>query len=926
MEPSATGRTGNRPSTWRARATTFGVVVSGALFLALVAGAATGRWRVAPTDAGGLALVASGHHGDHAVVSVPLLGDAYDASREPFTLALIALLSASLVAWATLREATRARRRAVTALTVVLVTLGAAPAPAVFLSTPHVTAVSFGTVADGPKGLTCTFTGASSIRLDWSAPGGGTLQVYRRTYTSTSTGSFAAYGSPVAGTTATSTDASASTPFSNLYAYYVSGSGIGSWSKDTGKVLATACRYGIATIAAQAGSVRLYAPEMMTFDDAGNLYFADTSNHRIRRIDALTGRIETVAGDGTTAYDVSEEDASALSASLHSPQGVAVDDAGNLYISDSGHHMIRKVAAGTGTITRIGGTGSSGNDAGPGVATSIKIDQPTGIAVTGDGSTVYFADNNNHKLRKINGGTMTTVAGSTAGFLNGTCLGTVGNPASNCQLSAPDGIALDPGEAYVYIADRANRRVRRWTIATGVMETWAGTGTAGSTDGNRTTTAQFDTPEAVAVDPTDANKVYVADRDNKKIRLIDASTNAVSTYVGTGSTGPVGTGYPALSTNMNFPRGVGVSPDGVVHYSDTGNNMIRKRVATGDVVTVAGADVAGAFAGDYSVASTGDITTPMRMASDDSGNIYFADYAQHRIRKWIAATGAVVTIAGTGTSGNTGDGGPATAARLYSPMGVDVDAAGNVYIADFGNHTIRRIDATTGTISRIAGTGAIGNSGDGGAATSATLYAPKDVAVSDDGQTVYIADSSNNRIRKLTWNAALSRYDISHYSGSAAGTSGCSDNATPTNGTHWFPNTLSLAANGDLYVGEDFCYKVRRIASGGALTTVAGTGGPCSGSVCGDGGAATSGTFKSVDEVHHDGTYVWVADGDLGRLRRFTVGGSITSYLGNGSGGVEGGRAADATIGAVVGVATDPSGNLYFANDTTVRRSVGPHP
>ena len=350
-------------------------------------------------------------------------------------------------------------------------------------------------------------------------------------------------------------------------------------------------------------------------------------------------------------------------------------------------------------IDTIAGTGERdfGGDGGP--AVQAQLDFPYGVAADGAGN-VYIADSGNHRIRKVDAtGTITTFAGS-AGFRGGGLSGD-GGPAVQAHLSYPSGVAAD-GAGNVYIADSTNHRIRK-VDPSGVITTIAGNGPSG----------------------------------------------------GSGSYG--GDGGPAVDAQLSFPFGVVVDSAGNLYIADAGNRRIRKIDSTGTITTIAGTGEFG-FSGNGGPAVEAEISNPYGVAVDGAGNLYIADYGNHRIRK-VDVMGMITTFAGiTGLvrrrreRGFGGDGGPAVAALLNSPAGVAVDRAGNLYIADQFNNRIRKVD-TSGTITTIAGNGPSGDhgsyGGDGGPAVDAQLYFPHDVTV-DGAGNFFIADSSNHRIRILT--------------------------------------------------------------------------------------------------------------------------------------------------------------------------------
>lgn len=336
---------------------------------------------------------------------------------------------------------------------------------------------------------------------------------------------------------------------------------------------------------------------------------------------------------------------------------------------------------------------------------------------------------------------ITTIAG------NGTNGGAGdGGPAVEASLAEPNGVAVDAA-GNVYIADTTNHRIRRVDAGTGVITTVAGTGTAGSTgDGGPAIDARLFLPRGVAVDA--GGDVFVADTANHRVRRVDAVTGIITTLAGTGAQGFSGDGGPAVAARLQLPRGVAVDASGNVYVADTFNHRLRKVAAgTGTITTFAGNGTGGS-SGDGGPATAAGLHYPDGVALDGRGNPHIADTYSHRIRRVEAGTGTITTVAGSALYGYAGDGTLATGARLYQPSGVAVDQWGHILIADTVNQRIRRVDAATGIISTIAGNGTQGPGGDGGPATEASLHAPHAVAVHASGH-LYIADTLNRRIRTV---------------------------------------------------------------------------------------------------------------------------------------------------------------------------------
>jgi hypothetical protein len=336
-------------------------------------------------------------------------------------------------------------------------------------------------------------------------------------------------------------------------------------------------------------------------------------------------------------------------------------------------------------------------------------------------------------------GNISTVAGNgTAGYSGDNGLSTA------ASLSVPEAVAVDAA-GNIYIADTFNYVIRKVAASTGFISTVAGNGTQGySGDGGPATIAELYMPTGVAVDAV--GNIYFA--DNQRIRKVTASTGIIMTVAGSGTQGYSGDGGPATSAELNWPWAVAVDAAGNIYFTDTDNQRIRKVVVlTGIITTVAGTGTPG-YSGDGGPATSAELNSPFGIAADAAGNIYFADYFNNRARKVAASTGDISTVAGNGTQGFSGDGATATSAEMYYPTSVAVDTVGNIYIADDVNDRIRKVTALTGIIQTVAGTGSTGYSGDGGPATGGELFWPYGVAVDTSGN-IYVADKDNNRIRAV---------------------------------------------------------------------------------------------------------------------------------------------------------------------------------
>jgi sugar lactone lactonase YvrE len=317
--------------------------------------------------------------------------------------------------------------------------------------------------------------------------------------------------------------------------------------------------------------------------------------------------------------------------------------------------------------------------------------------------------------------------------------------AITVPLLLPSAIIFDQA-GNLYIAETANHVIREVDV-TGNITTIAGNGTQGfSGDNGPATNAQLDSPQGLALDTAD--NLYIADTHNHVIRKLNLATGILTTIAGTGSPGFAGDGGPATSAHLDLPTALALDKANNLYFADTRNHRIRRIDATtGIITTTAGTGTQG-FSGDNGPAIFAAIDSPAGLALDTANNLYFADTHNHRIRRIDAVTGIITTIAGTGSPSYSGDNSQATASTLALPHGLAIDAAGNLYLADTQNNRIRRIDATTGIITTIAGSGIQGFSGDNGLATAATLDTPRDATFSPT-TLLTLADTGNQRVRQL---------------------------------------------------------------------------------------------------------------------------------------------------------------------------------
>src|SRR5436309_3561826 len=466
-------------------------------------------------------------------------------------------------------------------------------------------------------------------------------------------------------------------------------------------------------------------------------------------------------------------------------EGIAPDGAGGFYFSSSPENRVYRVAA-DGVLSLIAGTGTSGFSGDGGPAVSARLSYPGNLVVDGSGN-LYIADWGNDRIRKVNTeGIISTIAGNGKERFEGD-----GGAATSASLNGPRGVAVDPA-GNVYIADRGNSRIRK-VDTVGLISTIAGNGTSGfSGDGGLATAASFDA-WSLAVDVS--GNLYITDARNHRVRKVNAA-GIISTVAGDGGDIFGGDGGPATATSV-LPVDIFVDPGGNLYLADA-SYRLRKVNGDGIITTIACNGTSG-FTGDGGPATAASCV-PYRVARDSAGNLYVADGSSRRIRK-VSAAGIITTVAGRGTGQSSGDGGPATLAELIQPLGVAVDPAGNVYIADEGSNRIRKVN-TAGIISTIAGNGTQGFSGDGGPATSASLNKPREVAV-DLAGNVYISDAGNFRIRKVNPAGVISTV-------AGRGTSGFTGDGGPASSAQLVPRGVAVGVQADLYIA-DGSLRIRRV-------------------------------------------------------------------------------------------------------------------
>jgi sugar lactone lactonase YvrE len=641
-------------------------------------------------------------------------------------------------------------------------------------------------------------------------------------------------------------------------------------------------------------------------DIAGNLFIADPYNEVVRKVDT-NGIIWTVAGNGDENF--SGDGGPAVLASLDDPTGMAVDAAGNLFIADVQNQRIREVDI-RGMITTVAGSGGYGYFGDGGPAANASFEYPTEVAVNAAGN-LFIADTDNQRIRQVVpfGAApmlaLANLAASDAGsyqVIITTPFARVTSAVATLTVLLPPSITVQPMSQDIIAGSNVTFSLTAAGTAPLAYAWHRGSAAiAGATNSSYTT-----------------NGVQLADSGSLFTCVITNAYGCVTSDVAALTVGlpPVIRGQPTNETaQAGTTAGFGLTLTGTgplsYQWQFDGTNL-----PAGLIYTVAGNGGYG-YSGDGGAATNANLASPSGVAVDASGNLFIVDSDDNVVRK-VDTHGVITTVAGNGGYGYFGDGSPATNANLASPSGVAVDASGNLFIADSDNSVVRKVD-TNGIITTVAGNGDYGYSGDGGAATTASLETPVGVAVDAFGN-LFIADPPAQRIRKvdtkgLIWTVAGK--GVYGFSG---------DGGAAINATFEYPVAVAVDASGNLWIADQDNQRIRKVDTNAIIWTVAGNG---EYGFSGDGGAAMNATFEYPAGVVVDAAgNLFIADSNDQRIREVNVLGMITTVAGSGAEAYsdsDGVAATSASLDEPNGVALDAAGNLFIADlDNCLVRKVIP--
>ncbi|MBI4747081.1 MAG: Ig-like domain-containing protein [Acidobacteria bacterium] len=647
-------------------------------------------------------------------------------------------------------------------------------------------------------------------------------------------------------------------------------------------------------------------PTSTAIDSSGNMYVADTSN-RIRRVDAQTGIITTIAGTGRGGF--SPDGTLAVTADLAADK-VVIDQAGNLLINDN--YRIRRIDLRTGVLTTIAGTGSPNfrGDGGPAIEAGIN---PDSFAIDRVGN--LFIVDRSSRIRRVDAqtGIITTVAGTGKREYSGD-----GGPATRAGLFRPSNVAVD-GRGNLFIADRQNHRIRRVDAQTGIITTVAGSGAEGlSGDGGPATAARLSYPLDVVID-ADEN-LLITDSGNQRIRKVNQITGIISTLVGSGPAGFGGFEFGgdnglATQARLGYPHGIAIDGAGNLFICDSFNHRLRRVDAQTDIITTVAGNGIAIERREGDLATSYFLQIPTDVVVTSAGDILVSDLVTRQVFRVDALTGRVALFAGNGKIESKGDGGPATKASFDTVSQLGIDEKNNLYIVDNQSLRVRKVNAQTGVITTIAGNGTSGSAGDGGPATAASLE-PWAVLPDLRNNQLLITDPNNSQIRRVDLRTGLISTLVSaRQVGSEL-----------VKGKRFSPGSLATDQEGNLFISDPPNNRIRRLdARTGMVTTVVGGNQFGYG---GDNGPASEALINQPGPLVIDGAgNLFFVDSSNRVVRKIEAQtGVISTVAGGGlvdqSGlGGDGKSAVTASFSLISGLALDAAGNLYLAEYRTTGES-----
>jgi len=627
----------------------------------------------------------------------------------------------------------------------------------------------------------------------------------------------------------------------------------------------------------------------ITADGQGNLYVADQDNQTIRKIDS-NNNVTTIAGQVGVEGSA---DGQGTNASFYYPSGITSDGQGNLYVTDQDNQTIRKIDSNNNVTTIAGQVGNTGSANGQG--TNATFSGPNGITADGQGN-LYVVDQDNSTIRKIDSNNNVTTIAGRAGYQ---FQGSADGQGTNASFSVPAGITAD-GQGNLYVVDQNNFTIRKIDSNNNVTTIAGQLGISGSADGQGTN-ASFNYPNSITRDGQ--GNLYVTDPSNQTIRKIDSNNNVTTIAGQVGNQGSAN----GQGTNATFyyPTGITSDSQGNLYVTDLYNETIRKVDSNYTVTTIAG-QVGLQGSSDGPAANVDWFITPA-ITVDGQGNLFVADNVNNDILK-IGTNDSVTTIAGqVGNAGSAN--GQGTNASFNTPNGITVDSKGNLYVADSGNDTIRKIGSNN-NVTTIAGQAGISGRANG-QGTNATFYYP--IGITSDGKgNLYVTDLYNDIIRKI---------DSSNNVTTIAGQAGISGraNGQGTNATFYYPTGITSDGKGNLYVTDLYNDTIRKIDSSNNVTTIAGHA-RTRGSADGQG---TNATFALPAGITSDSQgNLYVADQHNDTIRKIDTNLNVTTLSGQaGVSGSADGQGTNATFDHPTGITVDSKGNFYLSDQNTIRQA-----